>query len=182
MAALFNKWLMFSVIPLVLGNSAHFDTKKGETSALRDIHPFHVSVTEIDHNAAEKTLEISCKLFTDDFEKAVTNSFKTTVDLMKPVNKAAQDKYIDGYIHKNLAISVDGKPVTYTFVGWENEGEATYAFFQVDNISKVSKLTLTNTLMYDLFTDQSGIIHVTIGGNRKSAKLDHPGKEASFSF
>ncbi len=31
-------------------------------------HPFYVSVTEISHNAKDKTLEISCKLFSSDFE------------------------------------------------------------------------------------------------------------------
>ena len=31
-------------------------------------HPFFVSVTEINHNAKDKTIEIACKIFTDDFE------------------------------------------------------------------------------------------------------------------
>ena len=29
-------------------------------------HPIFVSVTEIEHNNKDKTLEISCKIFTDD--------------------------------------------------------------------------------------------------------------------
>ena len=33
------------------------------------LHPFYVSVTEINHNAADKTLEISCKMFTEDLEE-----------------------------------------------------------------------------------------------------------------
>ena len=37
-------------------------------------HPIFVSVTEIEHNAVEKTLEISCKLFVDDFEKSLPKS------------------------------------------------------------------------------------------------------------
>ena len=31
-------------------------------------HPFHVAVLTIDHNAGEQSLELTCKLFTDDFE------------------------------------------------------------------------------------------------------------------
>ena len=49
-------------------------------------HPIYVSVTEIEHNAKEKTLEISCKIFTDDFEKALKATYKTYVDLLKPKN------------------------------------------------------------------------------------------------
>ena len=45
-------------------------------------HPIYVSVVEIEHNAFAKTLEISCKLFTDDFEKQLRNSYKVHVDLL----------------------------------------------------------------------------------------------------
>jgi hypothetical protein len=38
-------------------------------------------VTEINHNAADQTLEISCKLFTDDFEKVLSKNYKVKADL-----------------------------------------------------------------------------------------------------
>ena len=34
-------------------------------------HPIFVSVTEIEYNAVNKTLEIGCKIFVDDFEKTL---------------------------------------------------------------------------------------------------------------
>ena len=52
-------------------------------------HPIYVSVTEIEHNAKDKTLEISCKIFTDDFEKTLSQAYKTYVDLLKPKDKNA---------------------------------------------------------------------------------------------
>ena len=57
MASSLNKWLFILGLSFVL------------TSAKPVDHPFHVSVIEINHNAADKNLEISCKIFTDDFEK-----------------------------------------------------------------------------------------------------------------
>ena len=39
-------------------------------------HPIFVSVTQIDHNATDKTLEISCKIFTDDFEQTLRQQNK----------------------------------------------------------------------------------------------------------
>ena len=36
--------------------------------------------------------------------------------------------------------------------------------------------------MHDLFTDQINIMHVSVGGNRKSTKLDYPKTEAAFQF
>jgi hypothetical protein len=39
-------------------------------------HPIFVTVTEIEQNIKEKSVEISCKIFTDDFEKALRAAYK----------------------------------------------------------------------------------------------------------
>ena len=58
------------------------------------VHPFHMSVVEINHNVQDKTLEISCKIFTDDFEKVLAKTYNTKVDLTNPSNKAAMDSLV----------------------------------------------------------------------------------------
>ena len=67
MASSFYKWLLIPVLGIVLSSA-------GPSTRL---HPFHVSVVEINHNATDKTLEISCKIFTDDFEKVLAQNYKT---------------------------------------------------------------------------------------------------------
>jgi hypothetical protein len=146
------------------------------------VHPIHLSVTEINHNAGEKTLEISCKIFTDDFERVLAQNYKTKVDLTNPPDKAAMEKLVNDYVQKHLSIKADGKPVAFTALGFEKDQDVVYSYFQVDNIASVKSIGLTNTLMYDLFEDQISLIHVTVGGKRKSGKLDYPAKETSFSF
>ncbi len=146
------------------------------------VHPFHVTVTEINHNAADKTLEISCKLFTDDFEKILAKNYNTKIDLINPPSKAKMDTLVKKYLYSHLSIKANGKPVVFTYVGYENESEAAYGYIEVENISSVSKLELTNTLLYDMYDDEVSIMHVIVGGNRKSNKLDYPNKEVSFSF
>lgn len=146
------------------------------------LHPIHVSVTEINHNAAEKTLEISCKLFTDDFERVLAQNYRTKVDLTNPPDKAQMEKIVNDYIHKHLSIQADGQPTSYTALGFEKDQDVVYSYFQVDNIKSIKNITITNTLMYDLFSDQIGVMHVTIGGVRKSGKVDYPAKELALSF
>ena len=74
-------------------------------------HPFHVSVTEIEHNAGDKTMEISCKIFTDDFESILAKNYKTKVDLINPPNKSAMDTLVKKYILSHLSIKANGKPL-----------------------------------------------------------------------
>ena len=146
------------------------------------IHPFHVSTTEINHNATDKTLEITCRIFTDDFENILRKNYKTKVDLSDPKMKNAMDKLVSDYVKKNLHLKADGKAVNLSYVGFEIDHEAVNCYFQVDNIPSVKKIDTVNSLMYDMFDDQMSIMHVIIGGNRKSTKLDYPNTDASFQF
>lgn len=146
------------------------------------LHPFHVSVTEIEYNASDKTLEISCKIFTDDFENVLKQNYKRKVDLINPTDKAAMDTLVKKYISSHLAIIVDGKPVPLTYIGFERDNEAVYGYLQGDNITSPKKIGITNKLMYDLFTDQINLMHVIVGGKRKSTKLDYPATNATFEF
>ena len=168
MAVLFYKW--FLLIFLQVG---FFD---------ENVHPFHVSVTEINHNAKDKTLEISCKIFTDDFEDALSRKYKTKVDLVQPKDKPAMDKLVNGYINIHLAIKTDNKSRVMNYVGFEIENEAAYVYLQVNDIPAITKAEVTNSVLHDLFNDQTEIIHFIENGNRKSVKIDYPATIASFQF
>ncbi len=170
MASSLYKWLFISVLSLVLISAKPID------------HPFHVSVLEINHNASDKNLEISCKIFTDDFEKILTKNYKTKVDLINAPNKSAMDSLVKKYVQSHLAIKINGKPVIFTYVGFENDKEAAYSYFEVNNTLSATNIEITNNLMYDQFDDQVNIMHIIVGGKRKSNKLTYPDKSVSFSF
>jgi hypothetical protein len=145
-------------------------------------HPFHVSVVEVNHNATDKTLEISCKMFTDDFERILAKNYKTKVDLINPSDRKATDKLVSDYIKTHLQLTANGRAVQFSYLGFEREDDAIYSFVEVTDIASLNQLGVVNQLMYDLFDDQTNLIHVTFNGSRKSTKLEYPNKEASFSF
>jgi hypothetical protein len=145
-------------------------------------HPFFVSVTEVNQNAAEKSLEISCKFFADDFEQTLEKAYNTHLDIVSAKDKAAFDKIIPDYIGKHLQLAADGRPVKLTYVGFEKEKESAYAYFEVQNISSVKQLDAVNSLLHDFKNEQINIMHVTVNGKRQSTKLDYPASKASFRF
>jgi hypothetical protein len=111
MVILVYKWLL--LWPALFGGG-HLTQGPNNAAA----HPLFISVTEINHNAADKNLEISCKIFTDDFEKTLTNIYHTKVDLSAPANKSEADKMVKEYIKSHLHLKLDGKPVTLEYVGF----------------------------------------------------------------
>lgn len=167
-----NKWLMtlLIVFPGVLD----------QPSAVR--HPLHLGVVEVEHNPQDQTLEIICKLFTDDFEHILTKVFDTNVDLINPRDTAAVQKLVNGYVKKHVSISVEGKPVNLECIGFERDHEATYSYFIAEGVNSASSFSVKTSLMYDLFDDQSNIIHIKVNGTRKSQRLKYPEKDWTVKF
>lgn len=176
MLKIFDKPLLYLLLPLCWVVNSSMLSKK-----IVAPHPFYVSVTEINHNAGEKTLEISCKMFAEDVEEVASKNFKTPIDL----SAAAQEKagrFIDKYMRQHLQLQADGKPVSLKFIGFEKEAEAVYCYFEGGGVGTVKKLSLTNSVLQDFSTDQINIVHVTVAGNRKSTRLNYPDKAATFVF
>ncbi|HYF31143.1 MAG TPA: DUF6702 family protein [Chitinophagaceae bacterium] len=163
MVFVFHKWLLAGYMALV--------------------HPFFVSVTEIQHNPTDKIIEISCKTFTDDLEGAIEKTTKVKVDLINPKDQAEADKAVSDYIKKHFQVKIDGKPVQLEFVGFEREEAATWSYFQVSNVAAApKKVDITTTVLFEASDKQINLLHVTVGNSRKSAKLDYPAENASFEF
>ncbi len=167
-----NMFLKFIVLMLLVCSSS-FTNKK---------HPIFVTVTEIEHNAKEKSLEISCKIFTDDFEKTLRAAYKTKVDLLDAKIKPTMDKLANDYIVKHLKITVDGKITTLKYVGFERIEEGIYSYFEIENVNNPKKISITNDLLYEYKKDQMSLMHISVAGKRQSRKLTNPEKLVALEF
>lgn len=144
-------------------------------------HPLYISVTEINHNAKDKTLEISVKIFTNDFEAALEKTGGGKVDLS--TSSGALDKLVAAYVGKHLRLRVDGKAAVLSYVGRENKEDGTWSYFQVDGVAEAPhKIEAVDDLLYETYSQQINIMHVTVGGMRKSTRLDCPEGNANFVF
>src|SRR5450631_4364028 len=146
------------------------------------VHPLYITVTEINHNAKDRTLEVSCKIFTNDFETVLGKLVNAKVDLTAPKDKKAVEKLISDYIEKHLQLKADGKPAVLHYAGSEKETDATWSYFQADGVPTCKKLEITNSLLYDGFEQEINIMHVTVGGERKSNRMNYPDVNAVVEF
>lgn len=178
MAVLFYKWciLSCSVIAFLFSSVGSPAEEAGST------HPFYISITEINHNATEKTLEISCKIFADDMEAILKQTYKAPVNLTSAKEKVQNEKLIQNYITSHLQLAADGKGTKLTYVGFEKEAESVYCYFETGNVASLKKIDITNNILQDFNDKQINIIHVTVNNKRQSTKLDFPDKQASFTF
>ena len=162
MAASFYKWLLVGVWGF--------------------FHPFYVSVTEINHNAKENTLELSCKMFAEDTENTLQKQTGLPMELAHPKDLKKAQQLVADYVKKHLLVKVDGKPVSLEFLGYEVEGASLWSYYQVSNVSSVHKLDVTNSLLYELYDAQIGIVHAQVGATKKSSRVNRPDTNLSFEF
>ena len=145
-------------------------------------HPFHVGVIEIQQNASTQSLEISVKLFTDDFEKGLSNRFKMPIDLINPSRHASMDSLVKRYIWENFSLTVGEKRFVGRYLGYEQEKEAVYAYVEYPEIASLNGLEADCSILYETFSDQINIIHAIQRGERKSSKLSNPAHRVEFHF
>ncbi len=152
------------------------------TGFLAVVHPFFVSVIEINHNARDANVEISVRIFTEDLEKTLQKYSTAKIDIINPPDKAYLDKQISNYINRKLKLTINGKPAVLQYVGHEIQKESVWTYFEVPKTQGVKKLEVDCTLLYDFETSQSNIFHVKSGVVEKSFKLDYPSARTVFDF
>lgn len=138
---------------------------------LMSFHPFHFSVTEIKYNHKTHTMEVSTRLFINDFEAILKKKYGVTCDLYKQAEDENVKKAVATYIQEHLQIKSGHKTIALQLLGAEREDDALWVFLESGIVPTPYQTTIHNTLLFDWFDDQSNIVHFEINGQRKSQKL-----------
>ena len=102
------------------------------------LHAYHSTITELRYNAAKKQLELSVKVFTDDFEKALSQGQPTHVNLTeagpRPLVLAS------AYLRRTLQVSTTaGVPLQLQVLGMQAENDGYWFYCKVPLPGPVSK-------------------------------------------
>lgn len=146
------------------------------------LHPFYISMTEINYNSKNKTVEVSVRIFTDDFEKTLRKNCNCKVNLLAPQNKKAMEKLVAYYVLKHLQIKVDGQLQNLEFAGYQQEEESTWNYFIIKNINQVKRMEINNTLLHDYNKEQINMLHIRANGKDQTDKLDYPERLYTINY
>ena len=152
------------------------------TALIALMHPFFISVIDINHNEKEATLEISVRAFTDDLEKMISKEYNVQLDLSVPKQKAKADELIKQYMQKKLALTSNGAKCNIEYVGFEIQKESTWSYFEVKNVKQLKQLNVFCEVLFGIDPQQINIIHVKTNGVRKSFELAAPKNNTQFNF
>jgi hypothetical protein len=160
-----SKITTFCIIIIALWNC--------HTASIYARHPIHATVTSIEYNTKTKGFEVSCKIFADDLEEAVKRATGTQAYIGSGAKEVKNvNVLLEQYLRKHLRLEADGKPLTnWTFVGKELEGEAVWCYVELPHTVAVKRLFIENTILMEMYDDQTNLVNVQIGSTRRSALL-----------
>jgi len=137
----------------------------------------------MEHNAETNSIEVSHRIFLDDLEVGLKKFHELErLDTYKPADPDELDKLIGEYLKKKVFVVVNGQDKTFNFLGSELEGDARWCYYEIEDVSSIKEIEVTNVALMDVFDDQQNIVHMKNNGVMKSYKLDKDTKSKTFNF
>ena len=124
-------------------------------------HDFFISILTIRHSPDTRTLDLTWRMTAHDIEHTMEPIAQLKLGSEKEPPKA--DSLLNAYFIEHLALSLNDKPLTWTWIGKELESENLYCYLQVEGIDDPQGITVSNTLLQDLFYEQQNIVHLETG-------------------
>ena len=124
------------------------------------MHPFYVSICQIDYNEQNSSLEISVKIFADDLLIALENRKLKDLHLGEKQENPKTDEIVFNYLKEKLSVRTDDKTCNFSFVGKEIEDNAVWCYLEVTEVSPFKKIEVTNGILTEIYDAQNNIIQV----------------------
>lgn len=137
-----------------------------------DLHKFHVSRCMVEYNTREEALQMSMHVFLDDLELALTERGADSLYICTKMESSDAEFYLGRYLEEQVQFSIDGQPVTFTFLGKEisEDLQAVWCYLEITDLPPFRKMTVTYDVLLDLYDDQKNIMHI-VGPNRQEGTL-----------
>jgi hypothetical protein len=132
-------------------------------------HDFHSSLADMQYNQQAKAFQVSLTLFADDTENALTK-FSGKKYLLGGLGKdRSPDAVLTAYLQKNFQlINKKNEVLPISYIGKEVSLETVKVYFEIPFKGSLKGCSLRNTIMFELFSDQSNIVNLQKDDKKKS--------------
>ncbi|UCS94297.1 hypothetical protein KZP23_04505 [Echinicola marina] len=147
-----------------------------------NLHPFYISVTDINYNAEAKSLEIAQKIFWDDLEQALSKKYDEDLDFLHPQDPERLSDFVKAYLLENNVYEINGKVVKLEYLGYEVEEDAAWFYLEAKNVSFPKKVKISNKVLISDFPEQQNMVNFYLNDKPKTLILykDHEVDDLDF--
>ncbi|HEA20079.1 hypothetical protein LCGC14_0947580 [marine sediment metagenome] len=153
-----KKSLLFLILPLL---------------AFATAHKFYVSVTSVNYSEKDSALQITSRIFIDDFETVLQERYGFEAQLATAKESKEADSYIEKYLRTKVKVEINGANASFDFIGKTYDDDVMVCYIEVPNVdlAHVTSIQIENEVLTDIFDEQQNILHFKIEGHKKSFVL-----------
>jgi hypothetical protein len=150
--------------------------------AFTSFHKYYISVTQVDYIENEQSVQITSRIFIDDFEKVLRERYDDNLVLGGKNESKDVDKYIENYLKEKIKVTINGKEMNLVFIGKEYDIDLIQCYIEIDKVKKINSIEISNQVLFDLFDEQQNMIKTKINSKQKSFLLNQGNKKALLNF
>ncbi|TNE78975.1 MAG: hypothetical protein EP332_12595 [Bacteroidetes bacterium] len=143
-------------------------------------HKFYLSLFQFKYAKAEKSLQCTAKIFTDDLELALKKN-GMEVSLGKTLPDSVE-KALFHYTQKHTHFNSGNKSLSWKWVGYEQENDVCFIYIESKLDSLPPKASIQVDFLHEVYDDQINLVHFEANGTKQSFNLSKRNPSVQLSL
>ena len=137
------------------------------------LHAFYISTAKIEiQSSTTSKANITILVFTDDLENAIRNFDESTYQISNEETFVKlHTPQIRAYFQKHFQIKVNDKPITQQYISGSLKNDVYQLEFEIPHQQKWSTLEINANYLMELFPDQTNVMHIVYGDEKRYGKV-----------
>lgn len=152
------------------------------TSATVSAHNIHRSMTNIEWNKSDNSLEFILTLHGHELEAMLSYLTGQKLSFLDQKDDPALQEAMQLYVQERVSLKVEDKVIALDFIGHEVQGQIVTVYMETALAKAPTSFSVNNSVLLDAFDDQVNAIVVHIGDRRQTADVTTRSGPAQFNF
>ena len=150
--------------------------------AFTGVHKYYMSVTQIDYIEDKQSVQVTSRIFIDDFERLLRERYDESITLASKEEPKTVDLFIERYLKEKLKIKINNEDAELIFIGKEYDTDIVKCYLEIEDVKQIKTFEVYNKVLFDLFEDQQNIVKTKINSKQKSFILFKEKDKALLKF
>ena len=146
------------------------------------IHPYYVSTLEIDYRPDRAALQITMRVFTDDWQLMLNTHYDKTLRLDPDTDTEKVLTHSSDYFQQHLELNLNGTDVTPSVLGKEYQDDQLLLYLEITGVAELQTLAVSNRILFAELEGQQNIVRIKTPTKRKSFLQSHGRARFVFRF
>ncbi|WP_292889640.1 DUF6702 family protein [Nonlabens sp.] len=136
------------------------------------LHKYYISVSNATYSKNAKSVQMVTRFFIDDMEDVLNSRMENPIALGDKSSIDQVYPLLKSYITQKLEVQIDGVNAIPSFIGAEYESDQIVLYIELPSPKMPEVITMRFNAFIELFEEQKNLVHMKIGGERRSLLMD----------